>query len=780
MKLRRKSVPRSSRTRRSVVVLTAAGLAGALMLPAGSLTPPPPPAMAADGLSLGAAVTLPNVDVPSMDRPYAGTGTRFVTSSAYTPDNGKTWQSLPAEFALDSENGFIDNDVQGFGGTFVGLQVTGDNLRRLQRWDPDTGKVTNFAPDLADLVVTESDSVGIWLHDYVGSAVALNDGRIFKLVGDQLVQLRPTYAATPKVYETHVALTSDGATAVRGGISASAKYGYLNIAATSGAAGAVAIRVNGLLDFDVSGSTVHYLIGTASRLQACHVGVATPAKAACVTVASGDYRSSKLVQGTLNTSAGAVQIEVSRKGTAAERQWLVQSGRVSRVTGYWLPLRDTAKPMAMVYSKAHHMDMASTVAASGKATPLFAAPFIPATPTSVALSPGRVAYQQDRYTKATGTQQAVWYRTLNAGSLGTEAKLPTKQAAAVLTSAARSAVSLEHNSAKDKYRIDFYDGATTTAKYASKVRTAFTKLSGPYAQIRTGVLRVDGSMARKTPAVGLFGSLVIEASSNKQVAGRTFRVRDLERPNAAPVAINLPKLADRIYRTPTSTVRTEWPMFGEWLVAAYWEGNSWGQLAFNYRTAQSVDLTAFGTIWGLGDGWVLAVDLNTGQGVVKVLTTGQTLVLPASALGVAEAATDGIRTVAWRSTDADQTSSYRIAEVTGLPLSAPRLLGTLAPASFRAKAGKTWRPQFDLTKAVAAGTLEIRNSAGVLVRSLATKAGSSGSIRGVAWNGRNSAGKLVPAGKYTWTLNVSGTDASGAALSVDGLRPASGTLKVTR
>jgi flagellar hook assembly protein FlgD len=102
----------------------------------------------------------------------------------------------------------------------------------------------------------------------------------------------------------------------------------------------------------------------------------------------------------------------------------------------------------------------------------------------------------------------------------------------------------------------------------------------------------------------------------------------------------------------------------------------------------------------------------------------------------------------------------------------------MAASTFRN--GSSWKPQFDLTKAVQAGSLEIRNDAGTLVRSIPTKASPTGSIRDVAWDGRDAAGSLVTPGTYTWNLAVSATDTSGGAVSIDGQHSPTGQVQVHR
>lgn len=119
-----------------------------------------------------------------------------------------------------------------------------------------------------------------------------------------------------------------------------------------------------------------------------------------------------------------------------------------------------------------------------------------------------------------------------------------------------------------------------------------------------------------------------------------------------------------------------------------------------------------------------------------------------------------------------------MAKIQGVATTAPRLLGVLAPSSF--KAGTTWKPAIDTSKPLNAGTLEIRTSKGKLVRSVATQATASGSLRKATWNGRDAKGRKVAAGTYTWTLRASARDGSGTVTDVTGRAAATGTVKVKR
>ncbi|MFI6009522.1 FG-GAP-like repeat-containing protein [Streptomyces sp. NPDC051243] len=104
---------------------------------------------------------------------------------------------------------------------------------------------------------------------------------------------------------------------------------------------------------------------------------------------------------------------------------------------------------------------------------------------------------------------------------------------------------------------------------------------------------------------------------------------------------------------------------------------------------------------------------------------------------------------------------------TGVPASAPTVIDSTVTAGSAGFSGTWW-----LSKPVAAWTVTVRDKAsGAAVRTL-----SGSSARGLlkaAWNGKDSAGRLVNNGTYTWTLTAQPADGQGAALS------RTGTVKVT-
>jgi hypothetical protein len=130
-------------------------------------------------------------------------------------------------------------------------------------------------------------------------------------------------------------------------------------------------------------------------------------------------------------------------------------------------------------------------------------------------------------------------------------------------------------------------------------------------------------------------------------------------------------------------------------------------------------------------------------------------------------------TVAWSGLD-------KIAKLT--PVAAftarPRYLGNaLGSATLTPNGdGKNdqWTPEFAISKALP--TCKITITSGTTVKRTLSCATTVGAAR-VAWNGRDSAGRLVPKGRYTWTLT--GSDADGNLLWWTGsANPIRGTVTV--
>ncbi len=109
---------------------------------------------------------------------------------------------------------------------------------------------------------------------------------------------------------------------------------------------------------------------------------------------------------------------------------------------------------------------------------------------------------------------------------------------------------------------------------------------------------------------------------------------------------------------------------------------------------------------------------------------------------------------------ADQQQRIHIAP-TGIPASALSVIDSTV-----SNAAANWSGAWWLSKPAAAWQLTFRNAAGATIRTL-----SGSSARGVlraSWDGKDSAGKAVADGAFTWTLTAQPADGVGTALSVAG------------
>lgn len=124
-------------------------------------------------------------------------------------------------------------------------------------------------------------------------------------------------------------------------------------------------------------------------------------------------------------------------------------------------------------------------------------------------------------------------------------------------------------------------------------------------------------------------------------------------------------------------------------------------------------------------------------------------------------------TLAWLSTD-------RVVKLAPLPAftASPVYLGG-ASGGNTVKSGATWRPEYPISKPLPSCTMTIKHGTTV-VRTLICPT-TVGVARPV-WNTKNTAGKLVAKGTYSWALT--GSDSDGTLKRWDGPVPVTGTVTV--
>ncbi len=123
-------------------------------------------------------------------------------------------------------------------------------------------------------------------------------------------------------------------------------------------------------------------------------------------------------------------------------------------------------------------------------------------------------------------------------------------------------------------------------------------------------------------------------------------------------------------------------------------------------------------------------------------------------------------------------------ELTPLPFTAafrPRLIGVLGPLGFTPDGdghADTWTPEFDVTKPLRSVELEITQLTGTkALRTLKADA-PDGSIRGLAWDGRDAKGRPLPVGTYRWILTGRADDGDGRLIAADGGPTVTGTIEI--
>ncbi|MDQ7992733.1 MAG: FlgD immunoglobulin-like domain containing protein, partial [Propionicimonas sp.] len=667
----------------------------------------------------------------------------------YSLNDGKTWRSLPA--ALAGPGG-----ITGYRGRFYKLHLTmvtegedGCDTARIAGftvWNPATGAQRPVAVS-ADQAAVVSECLG--LSDAVSNRVVLTDGRVFDLTGATARQLIVRFGPGTPADALASGISADGRTVVaRGAVwdsSINDERTYLSIAPTDGTTGQKAIRIDGLKKAAVSGTWVHYLVGTKHKLAVCRAALAKPTKPSCVTLRKGDNRS---YEAFLDVSQG-VEL-VTWTGGAANWIWLRKGSTLkklksnSTVGSLWgTSFRDPARPLV---SGVHASlgDVYGRVGKSLKVDWSIRSRKVPTTVADLALTPDRVVAIDSRpYPEASPTP--LWYRTFAGSRVGAEVRLsgPVDTGWEVFASGARAAADC-CTSLKTK----LYDGSRRV--FNQRLKENVLAVSGPYVATRGFVRRYDGVTYATASMPAIFGSLVATLDQDSRVV----TIRDLARPSAPPVAVTLAGTgwADRLQ------------LWGDW-ISVSWEAG--GAQVMNYRTGETHAVD--GRIEALGDGYALVFrygppapghDEDTRTALLWSLPGGELRPVPVA--DGFEVAIDGVGRVAWVT-----GSAIKVADVPGAGTSGPRLLGGLAKAAFTA--GRSWKLDLDASEPLRAGRIEIRDAAGKLVRSIATKATASGSLRGLTWNGRDAAGKKVRAGTYTWILRADAADGTGTVTDVTGL-----------
>ncbi len=263
------------------------------------------------------------------------------------------------------------------------------------------------------------------------------------------------------------------------------------------------------------------------------------------------------------------------------------------------------------------------------------------------------------------------------------------------------------------------------------------------------------------------GSTVLtSATHGRTLWGTTLWVAD-GNDSAAPVDVRTGKRGDSVYFGPKCLLENLQAV-GRWLL---WSCVGSGESQGVYDTVTQTKTTLTQGAWGtakLGDGFVV----TSAGGELKVTDVRGATPVTHSVATLSGGEPWDVDPYTGLIAYVDRKENTHLVP-SGVPVSALSQLDSSVAGSVDVKGGAVlWSPRWWLSKSAASWTLVLKNKAtGATVRTL-----SGGTAQGVlspSWNGKDTAGKLVANGAYTWTLTAAPADGQGATLTK------TGTLKVT-
>jgi FlgD Ig-like domain len=520
-----------------------------------------------------------------------------------------------------------------------------------------------------------------------------------------------------------------------------------------------------------SATQLQYVLDTGTAIQFCQKPLSNLAAAAtCVTAWSGSSADYSTTDATLYDFGSSTVVEVTRYAKTANevRDYLwngstavplqVPSGSVLWMpTGAGQQYGDT--PYAMVRDSSNGTPSAKKVNADGSLGGLITLPTSPLRPDYLAVAPDRMVGGDNRDGSNVGASNiniwdryTVWSRTVTGTVVGGESVLP-RRASLFWAVAGRTAVS-------GRDGLSMYDRGTLAYTFAD---STLTSMSGPYIE-QTGYDATTG--APHTLVSTADGTQVATFASEGALFGSTYVTYSSSYTNVMHAVVN-----DLTGKTPAraldlSVGNAACSGFQVWygfVGMTCYDFDVHADIAkvFNLQTGALVKSDAGGWLENLNDGFITVGSYDSVSSLnvyrVESFAGGAPVALNDCIDGVQN---DGVGQLVCSSNTEMIWRDY-----SSLSTSAGRVLGWLAPTTF---ASGTWTPQIDATKPFSAGVLRISQGATV-VRELTVPASADGSVRGVSWDGKNTAGVTAPSGTYTATLVVSGKDSSGAVKAIDGV-----------
>ncbi|HEY3339041.1 MAG TPA: FlgD immunoglobulin-like domain containing protein [Propionicimonas sp.] len=548
--------------------------------------------------------------------------------------------------------------------------------------------------------------------------------------------------------------------------------GYIDLLPLSGAKG-LSARVSGLVDAALRGDQVVYLTQTKTAAKVCFRSAAAWSLPACRTLKWGNYSD---VTGFLSVGPDWATVAMTRWPMTNEGYVVDGAVTPSAVDTIDVPAGtmldnnfgagDTDRPFVDLVTAAG--GYLASYRADGTFVRVMDYPEIAAGLSHLAMTPAGLVGADNRPAVDTRGLQ-VWSRPVAGGVAGAETIFPARASSTWLAASDARMIMRVGKS------VSLLDGKQVVRKLPST--SYVSKVSGAYYLAKTShgneMRRIDGTRVLKAPVVDIFGSFAL-----KSLGHNRYEVVDVT--GRVPVRKGtLPKAANNKLSGAQ--------LWGDWIMAHANAGTSnVATVVFNYRTKEFKTTPGYGEQLGDSFAVVTAKARDWKDNLLAwnfTKDTTETLVEDSTAVGneVDRIVTDGSHQVAW--TRDGQIVVHRLAGVGNTP---PVVLGAVAPKVVNnLPTSASWKPQFDATKGLAAGSLVIRNAAGIAVRTLASAATKDGSIRSITWNGRAEDGVTpVPAGTYTWELAVPAADGSGDlavnTLAASAGKPVKGTVRVVR
>lgn len=472
----------------------------------------------------------------------------------------------------------------------------------------------------------------------------------------------------------------------------------------------------------------------------------------CTPVATGMTLQNVQMGGTATATL------LTGEASGMRRAWLVEDGRVVQVRTpggarvYPAPGSLGSRPLVSTvdgYSVVH------VVAPDGTLSRAYSGPTGPLLPVcvrcvpafGVSLTPDRVLYL-DRRAGVAPSSLSQWVRSITALGVGAEVALAPRVPALfnpVGISAGRGVATDEAQ------RALLYDRGVLTQTITAGI--AVTDISGPY-YLAFNPRDVRGR-EYPSPASALFGSLTAEAKQFR--AGEPYEVQVADLSRAGQVVFRAPLPADVTYANVVG-------LYGDWVAVNEHRATGRSLTVINTQTGRRISRPSVQGQETLGDGWITydnGIWRFADDTVDTAITGGK------DALG-----SDRINRVAF----ADGASMV-LRTVPGVGTSPARFLGLMAAESFD-PSGEPWRPEIDASKPLKAGTLLLKDRNGAIVRRIATPASADGSIRGLAWDGRDATGRVLGQGAYVWEFVADGADGTGTIRDVRGKGTPSGLVVI--